>query len=963
LRKLFLAPFGAYDATERLLKATLETGVKPAEILYLCPSPRKQRLVQVQFFRLVNQPAIVPPQFKTLSQLARDLHEQFGTARRFTPELKPLLVQRLLARETPNSKPQTPKRKPAPLSPLPSIGYARAVGDFITEIKRYVPRSDQAGLASRFKELLAAYEKPLARALEALDALELYNHELSSRNWADDEDIMAEAAHLVKAGSGTQSQFPGGIGLCPSRPRVLVLDSFVAPNRLEADLLIALIAQAETCLALGYAGDPKDEDYRLASKFVELVRGQEGFAVEALPASPAPPEPQLFAFPTIEDEVAGICRDILCRGTDINLPDTVVAFPKLADYAAMVKRIFEQYELPVTVYPATDLAASPPVLAVLELLRALDSDYERIATAAALGSPFLPGLLKLKAESDSENRYRAAAELNHYSRRARIIKGRVNWNNIATRLEAAEDRLEDTELEFAKDLQKRIRQATGLVDKMLEPADTIGNQARRLKQFLEAVDYCRNLKAEEPGTDELLEDRSELYNILDSLSGFEADFGARKQSRAQFIKTLVYLIRLAARAPEPAPAGVIVMDMTETLGLAPKRLYFGGLTETNLPGGYSGDPILPDRVRRELGMPDIDWHRDWQRFNFCRTMRASPNTPFLSFYDSDEGRPVLPSPFLTIAPLKPESSGIMYSEAEEQTAQGRSAGIRFADTCRPVDFGRDKDVLKVLAARFGPERPISVTRLEAYRTCPYLFYLENILGLETPEEPRYDIDTRQWGLVVHRVMEKLYAGGSLPVEQVHDAAMKALDATLAEVELPVFWQEVTRRVFANLLPDLVRCEAELREDGFQPQKTELSLAGNLTKDIAVRGRFDRVDASATAFRVLDYKTGRPGNFTPKAVIDGTHVQLPLYAWLYHEAKPGLAIDNFGVYSLREPDVIWFARRKYTVDELVKAALENAVAIVKSIRKGEFPALPADDRVCEYCNLGHTCGFSETGKDR
>ena len=946
MRKLFLAPFGAHDAGERLLKAALATGVEPAEILYLCPSPRKQRLVQVQFFRLVNRPAIVSPQFKTLSQVARDLHEQFGKARRFTSELKPLLLQRVLSADC--QPPTARSSLGLRASSFPTIGYARAVGDFITEIKRYVPRSEQAGLEDRFRGLLAAYEKPLARALEALAALGLYNRELASRNWADDEDIMAEAALHV--------------GRNRACPRVVVLDSFVAPNRLEADLLAALIAQAETCVALGYAGDPEDQDYRLASKFVELVRQQGGFTVETLPASPTPPEPQLFAFPTIEDEVAGICRDILGRGADVSLTDTVVAFPKFTDYAAMVKRVFEQYELPVTVYPATDLDASPPVLAVLELLRALDSGYERIATAAALGSPFLPGLLKLKDEKDSANRDRAAAALNHYSRRARIIKGVVNWNNIASRLEAAEDRLEDTELEFIQGLQKRVRQATGLVEKMLEPADTIGNQARRLKQFLEAVDYCRNLESDEPGIDELLEDRSALYDVLDALAGFEDDFGTRKESRAQFIKTLVYLIRLAGRAPEPAPAGVVVMDMTETLGLAPKHLYFGGLTETNLPGAYSGDPILPDRVRRELDMPDIDWHRDWQRFNFCRTMSASPNTPFLSFYDSDEGRPVLPSPFLTIAPLRPESSDIIYSKAEEQTERGKAAGIRFADTCRPVDFGRDPDVLKALAARFGPERPISVTRLEAYRTCPYLFYLDNILGLQTPEEPRYDIDARQWGLVVHRVMEKLYAGGSLPVEQVHDAAMKALDATLAEVELPVFWQEVTRRVFANLLPDLVRCEAELREDGFLPQKTELSLHGNLAKDIAVRGRFDRVDLSATAFRVLDYKSGRPGNFTPKAVIDGTHVQLPLYAWLYQQGRPGLAIDNFGVYALREPEVIWFARRKYTVDELVKAALENAVAIVKSIRKGEFPALPADDRVCEYCNLGHTCGFAETAKD-
>jgi inactivated superfamily I helicase len=311
----------------------------------------------------------------------------------------------------------------------------------------------------------------------------------------------------------------------------------------------------------------------------------------------------------------------------------------------------------------------------------LDTGYERIATAAALGSPYLPGLLKLKTENDSENRDRAAVALNHYSRRARIIKGRVNWNNIAARLEAAEDRLEETELEFVKDLQRRIRQATGLVEKMLEPADTIGNQARRLKQFLEAVDYCRNLGADEPGTDELLEDRGALYDILDALSGFEADFGARKESRTQFIKTLAYLIRLAGRAPEPAPAGVIVMDMTETLGLAPKHLYFGGLTETNLPGAYSGDPILPDRVRRELGMPDIDWHRDWQRFNFRRTLSASPNTPFLSFYDSDEGRPVLPSPFLTTRPLSLLTSST-------QRPRNKSPRVRPPACALPTPVGR-----------------------------------------------------------------------------------------------------------------------------------------------------------------------------------------------------------------------------------------------------------------------------------
>ena len=191
--------------------------------------------------------------------------------------------------------------------------------------------------------------------------------------------------------------------------------------------------------------------------------------------------------------------------------------------------------------------------------------------------------------------------------------------------------------------------------------------------------------------------------------------------------------------------------------------------------------------------------------------------------------------------------------------------------------------------------------------------------------------------------------------------MKALDATLKEVELPVFWTEVTRRVFADLLPDIVRCEEELREGGFEPGRTELSLKGDLTPDIRLRGRFDRVDTSGRQFRVLDYKTGAPRNSGGKAVLDGTHLQLPLYAWLFRNQNPECRPDNFGIYALRDPGVIWFAGRKYTVEELIKAAVENAVAIVKSIRKGEFPALPVNDRACEYCGLGHTCGYRETAE--
>jgi hypothetical protein len=947
VRELFLASFGAHDAGERLLEAALGTGVAPAEILYLCPSPRRIDQAKVEFLRLSGRDALVPPRFATLRQLARDVHDRQGSARRLPPELKPLLVQRVLTGEAAGRKPQASSARPATTESRPvSIGYARAVADFITQIRRYVPAQDGPTLKSRFESLLAGFEKPLARCLDALAALGSYEAELARLNWIDDEGIVAEAAQII----------PKDV-----LPKLLVLDSFVAPDRLEADLIRALVDSSETTLALGYANDPADPDYAMANRFGSFVESLGGFETERL-QGPATAQPAFYQYPDAEEEVKGICRDIIANGlTDAG--DTLVAVPALAEYAPLFKRVFDAYDVPATVYPSTNLSASPPIVAVMELLRCIDTGYERLAAAAALSSPFLPGLMQLDDDPDSLARDRCATALNHYSCRAGIIKERRNWDKIRDRVRAAEnDELEKPENDFLLGLEARIRSATRMMDSALGSSATPGEYAQSLKKLLGRAGFLSESEGPDDEQAELLEDRKTLYDILDALMLFEREFGAQRQSRSEFIKTLEYLIGLASRTPEPAPTGVTIVDMTETLGIHPRRLYFCGLTETNLPSAYTADPILPDRVRSALGMPDVDWHRDWQRFHFRRNLESSPNPPFLSFHAANQGQPVLPTPFITISPTPIRRSEVICSAAEEQLAQGRADGTRFADTALTADFSRDREVLATLGRGYGPARPISVTRLEQYRRCPYAFYIVTVLGMETPEEPTYDIDARQWGLVVHLVMEKLYSGGPVPVERIPDAATKTLDATLKEVELTRFWTEVTRRVFANLLPDIVRVERELRADGFEPGRTELSLRGNLTKDISLRGRFDRADTSGKLFRILDYKTGSPTNVGGKAVMDGTHLQLPLYAWLFQKENPQSQPDNFGVYSLREPGVIWFAGRKYNVQDMVDAAVANAIEVVRAIRTGRFPAEPGDKRACEYCNLAHTCGMHEDLRD-
>lgn len=937
--KLFLAPLACHQGTETLLKRALASGVNPETILYLTPSPRKLREAQVLFSRLVNKNAFIPPRFLTLRQLARELHNRFGTERRLPGELKTPLVQLLL--------------------PNTTIGYAATVVNFITDIKRHIPEEEQKLLRDQLTYLLAGFELPLKKAQIAYETFLSYQQKLAARGWVDDEDIIARAPDYLK-----RDFIP---------PRILILDSFVAPNRLEQRLLAGLIETGETVLALGYGGDENDENYTIARRWLEFLHSQGEWETEVLPATDAITSAawQLFRFPTIEEEVIGVCRHIRnsLDTTDKEKPrfltGTVIATPNLDTHLPFLRRFLRQYGIPFTVYPETRLSASPPIVAVLELLAAIATDYERVALTAALSSPFFPKLLRLSDNENQTQRDIAARALNSLSCRAGIIKGKENWQKIAQRIIFAEHiNDKDPQWEFLQECEKRVNQALGLIEKFLSKSDIIANWARGLKQFLEAADFGKNLTPDD-AHQELLKDRQELYDIIDTLADFAEEFNpspSRRYDATDFLKLLSYLLTTRVRTPEGDQGGVTVLSMEETLGISPEHLYLIGLTETNLPDAYRSDPILPDRVRRKLGMPDMDWHRDWQRFHLYRTIHSSRTLPFLSFYESRDNQPVLPTPLLELEAVPPEVINVIYSEAEHQRLKGETTGSRFDELKTSVDFQNDQEVLKELDRHFGAKKPLSITKLESYSRCPYIFYIESVLQLETPEEPTFDMERQQWGLIVHAVLGCLYQNGPVSPDDINTLAPEILDKILNRLKLPRFWNEVTRQVFNTLLPQFITTENKLRQEGYQPFITEKKLEGSISSDIILKGRVDRIDiADGKRLRLVDYKTGKE-NIGPRNVEDGTHIQLPLYAYLVKEELTDKTIDNVGIYNLTDLTVNWLAK-KQDVSALIQTAIEKTIEIVQNIRTGKFPAKPSKkEGACYNCPLKFTCGFTETDRE-
>jgi ATP-dependent helicase/DNAse subunit B len=913
--RLYLCPFGYQEATRLLFKEVLDRKPGPPDysfLTYIAPTPRKVRAAQLDFMELVGRPALIPPTFVTLNQFVREIHARQGRLRRFSPELRVLLLMRLMGEARP--------------------GYARAVGDFIELLRQYRPDLDPPKLKTRVAELLADFDDPRHRALQTADAMEKYLALLAARGWADDETIMLAIAASPDRIIGVNSH--------------LILDGFYDLTRPQEEILTRIMNEARDVTALGWF-DPQ------AANEYTLVRGFESFLKQARPGfetvmlntnRPIRTDPACRQYHSREEEVEAIARDIKLKlhSGELDSSRTIVVFPGFRPYAAIVKRTFLRYGLPHTIYPDVNLAASPPMVAVLQLLEAIRDDFPRIPFVSALMSPWFgrvsPAL---------------RANVNRFSLKAGILKGEHDWRFLRQRVIDREGPDPEPPVpEGLNAVQEELNLILGLCATFARRQDTMTGHIERLKSLLAQLEWTRQLDPEHPDEAEYMTHRRLLYSLLDEVTAFEASLGPAPCSLDEFIRTLGYLVSNLPAPPERELSGILVCSTLESRGLDCDFVYYGGLIEGELPSRFKHDPILPDWVRRKLGLPYLDRHNDWQRLHFFRLVNTPARTAWLSYPDTEEDTLLLPTPFLDTEPIQPDLSAGILSVEEAQRQDGVRSDLHFEEQLLSFTLDRDSEVTTELARRFAPEKPISVTTLESYRYCPFRFYIEQVLQLETFSEPEYKLEPTQWGTVFHRALEALYRDGAVAPEAIPEKLRTILPGVLSREGVTGFWRQVFIRVFEADLPDLVAIETGFRNEGFAPINVERRVQTWLSASLHIRGRLDRTDQSPAGLRILDYKTGKSQIRAIDVLKHGTHVQLPLYALMLGEQKPGVRVLNAGIFDLRLMTVNWLADEKTRLSDLIQAARANAIAIADLIRGGRFADPPSG--ACWQCAMKFLC---------
>lgn len=764
-----------------------------------------------------------------------------------------------------------------------NVGYIRLLSDLYRKLKHYMPGKELSEIKDQTVSLIFE-EKAAKRAGDAIDSLIKYEDWIKKRDLANPEAVLQMNIPIIQKSK-----------VMP----IIVIDGFFDPTPLELEVIMALMEKAGEAFLLAES----------SSGICQSLSDHKGLSVIKLDSKIRRENPPYSSYPSIEEEVESIAKSskaMLLEGAD---PwDIVVSFPELRKYAPIVKRVFAKHGLPLSI-TEQDLSCASPVIALESLLTCIEEDYPSYDFLALLTSPSFPEIHPLIKEWSVA-----------YSYRAGVIKGKGSWLSIKeTLLNSMTGKMEDEERARIGDIQNGIKDIISLIENV--------KRKKALPGFLDALeDTLRKLGfSGNPAHTEITDMIGEHF---DELRQFHKICGKTPNFESQPVSLLRNLLK-DMKAFSKRDGGVRLIPFELAAGVESESLFFGGVVEADLPSRPVIDPILPEKVKKELGLPYLEYYIQRQRRYFNLILHSSRRDPCISCPSAEGDNLLLASPFLNWDSEIPSSVPNIFSKDEIHVMEGMRGNHRAVSEAS-IDTG----------SYF--KGYISVTDIDSYRRCPRRFYIEKVLKITAEEPPKFEVEARLWGSLAHKTMEHLFKDGEIDIEHMDKRLFEGLALALKRFPVGDFWSKVAHDIFKRLLPELKAREDEIRTDGFMPFEVEKKVTAEIGS-LKLKGKIDRVDRKNSQVRIIDYKTGNP---------DKDSLQLPLYISMWQKENPDM-VERAGVYSLRNGSVTWYPS-KGDMGEYTEAALTKAGEIVGNIRRGIFHPEPHNAQECRYCYHSPLC---------
>ena len=362
--------------------------------------------------------------------------------------------------------------------------------------------------------------------------------------------------------------------------------------------------------------------------------------------------------------------------------------------------------------------------------------------------------------------------------------------------------------------------------------------------------------------------------------------------------------------PAPSKGGCIITDADK------KKISDAGY-EFSVTSGDSAyfDRFLiysclthpTERLYISYPLSDFEYKATRPSFTLTLLERVFKNINISSTVDSLESK------------IATEKNALEFlSKSAYLISEGESPDERWKDVYSYFVSKGNSDAIKSINSYIAPSEPViklnkelmdrlfkdefysSISRIQKYNSCRYLYYLEYMLGLS--EKKSFEPAARDIGNFVHSLLEmtfkKMEADGvkiedtdksyfenlAAPLFEEHKHQMFAFSDELSEGEKHKF--EICKKLVISALMNI---RSHLVASAFRPIGHEIVFSddsyGTINikldngKTLKITGKIDRADSfeneNGTFLRVVDYKTGNK-SFDLSQVYHGLDVQLIVY---------------------------------------------------------------------------------------
>ncbi len=230
-------------------------------------------------------------------------------------------------------------------------------------------------------------------------------------------------------------------------------------------------------------------------------------------------------------------------------------------------------------------------------------------------------------------------------------------------------------------------------------------------------------------------------------------------------------------------------------------------------------------------------------------------------------------------------------------------------------------------------RSLSASELSAWFSCPYKRFLKYTVGVG--ERKRDKVAALDFGIIMHSFMESLVneyeRDGDMDCSETHVRELVNAALEKSEIELTDDDALLYERMLSDARRFALDNKTVIERGKFVPKFAEREFEGDIAlgaAQVPFKGKIDRIDVCGDKARIIDYKTNSGKRFDVKSCIDGTDMQLPLYA----AAVPDYDVVGFFYMPMR-PE--YNAKGELLSGAFVKD-VELAKAFDSGIECGEQP---------------------------